>query len=59
MRDKYEKKYDEKYDDTRKKAKEAKNYTQEWRELKCAYTKKNDLSLELNKGLQLWFLKTC
>ena len=53
MRDKYEKKYDEKYDDTRKKAKEAKNYTQEWRELKCAYTKKNDLSLELNKGLQL------
>lgn len=28
-------------------------------ELKCAYTKKNDLSLELDKGLQLWFLKIC
>ena len=43
-----------------KKTKEAKNYTQAWRELKCAYTKKNDfLSLELSKGLRLWFLKTC
>ena len=33
---------------TRKKAKEAKNYTRALRELKCAYTKNNDVSLELN-----------
>jgi len=35
---------------TRKiKAKEAKNYTRALREVKCAYTKKND-SLEVNTG---------
>ena len=34
-----------------KQAKEAKHYTQALRELKCAYTKKNDLSLELNKAV--------
>ena len=41
---------------TSKKAKEAKNYTQELEELKYAYTKKNDLSLELNKAVleALW-----
>ena len=30
-------------------AKEAKNYTRSLREIKCAYTKKNDSSLELNE----------
>ena len=33
----------------RKKAKEAKNYTRSLREIKCAYSKKNDSSLELNE----------
>ena len=37
-----------------KQAKEAKNYTQALRELKCAYIpRKNDLSLKLNKGVIL------
>ena len=30
-------------------AKEAKNYTRSLREIKCAYSKKNDSSLELNE----------
>ena len=32
------------------KGKEGKKYMQAIRELKCPYTKKNDLSLELNKA---------
>ena len=32
-------------------AKEAKNYTRSLREVKCAYTKKNDSSLELNEAI--------
>ena len=35
----------------RKKAKEAKNYTQALREVKFAYTKKSDFSLEVNKAM--------
>ena len=31
--------------------KKAKNYTQAWRELKCDYTKNNDLRLELNNAI--------
>ena len=34
-----------------KKAKEAKNYIQVLREVKGAYTKKNDLSLEVNTAI--------
>ena len=33
---------------TRKKGQEAKYYTQALRKVKCAYTKKNDFSLEVN-----------
>ena len=38
----------EKKEYTRKKGKEAKNYTQALRKVKCAYTKKSDFSLEVN-----------
>ena len=34
-----------------RKEKEAKNYVQALRELKCAYTNKNDFSLEMNKAI--------
>ena len=36
---------------TRKKVKEAKNYTQALREVRCADTKKNDFSLEVKTAI--------
>lgn len=35
----------------RKKAKEAKTYTQALREVKCAYMKKNEFSLVVNRAM--------